>query len=107
MTDQMDLSQKHHRILQALIMEHIPNVEVWAYSSRVNGQSHAGSDLDLALRAPGLEMIPVERLADFTDAVYESTIPFLVEVRDWIQLPASFHREIERNYVPLYIPADA
>ena len=31
----------------------------------------------------------------------ESTIPFLVEARDWSRLPESFHREIERDYVVL------
>ncbi|MFN5236631.1 MAG: nucleotidyltransferase domain-containing protein [Bacteroidota bacterium] len=27
--------------------------EVWAYGSRVNGDAHEGSDLDLVIRTPG------------------------------------------------------
>ena len=36
---------------------------------------------------------------DFEEAVLESTIPFLVEARDWARLPERFHLEIEREYV--------
>lgn len=76
-------------------------VEVWAYGSRVNGRSHGGSDLDLVLRGPGLEKIPLDRWRDFEEAVRESNIPFLVEARDWARLPGRFRREIEREYVVL------
>ncbi len=87
-----------------MLREHLPDVEVWAYGSRVNGLGHDGSDLDLVLRGPGLEKIPLERLMDFEEAVRESTIPFLVEARDWARLPERFHREIEREYVVLMQP---
>lgn len=72
---------------------------MWAYGSRVNGRGHEGSDLDLVLRGARLEKIPIGRLMDFKEAVRESTIPFLVEARDWARLPEWFHREIEREYV--------
>ena len=76
-------------------------MEVWAYGSRISGQSHEGSDLDLVLRRPGLTKIELSRLSDFEEALRESTIPFLVEARDWARLPQSFHREIERDHVVL------
>ena len=101
MTDRLHLSPGHRRMLEELLRRHLPGVEVWAYGSRVNGRSHEGSDLDLVLRAPELAEIPVARLEDFADAMRESTIPFLVEARDWARLPESFHREIERKYVKL------
>ena len=102
--DRLHLSATHRRVLEALLREHLPDVEVWACGSRVNGRSHTGSDLDLVLRGPGLEEIPAEQLADFADAVRESTIPFLVEARDWARLPQSFHLEIERDHVALGTP---
>ena len=46
MADGLHLSTRHGRVLQALLREHLPGVEVWAYGSRVNGRSHDGSDLD-------------------------------------------------------------
>ena len=101
MTDHINLLPRHREQLERFFREHLPNVEIWAYGSRVNGRSHAGSDLDLVLRGPGLERIPAECLTAFRNAVRESRIPFLVEARDWSRLPNSFHNEIEKNYVVL------
>ena len=101
MTDRLHLLPRHRRLLEALLHKHLPEVEVWAYGSRVNGRSHDGSDLDLVLRGPGLNKIPIDSLVDFEEAVRESTIPFLVEARDWARLPERFHREIGRDYVVL------
>ena len=101
MSNRLLLSPKHQRILEALLREHMPDVEVWAYGSRVNGRGHEGSDLDLVLRGSGLRQIPLDQLVDFEDAVRESNIPFLVEARDWARLPERFHREIEGRYVVL------
>ena len=101
MTERLHLSPKHRAVVEALLREHLPGVEVWAYGSRVNGRSHDGSDLDLVLRGPGLQEIPIDQLGDFAEAVRDSTIPFLVEARDWTWLPERFHREIERGYVVL------
>ena len=92
---------RHRAQIEALLREHLPDVEVWAYGSRVSGDSHDGSDLDLVLRAPGLDKVPMGPLFDLWDALRESTIPFLVEARDWARLPESFHGEIERDYVVL------
>lgn len=99
MTERLHLRPRHRAKLESLLREHLPDVEVWAYGSRVNGQSHDGSDLDLVLRGPGLEKVDVSVLDDFTQALHDSTIPFLVEARDWARLPERFHREIERKYV--------
>ena len=101
MADRLHLLPKHRRALEALLRKHLPDVEVWAYGSRVNGRSHDGSDLDLVLRGLGLKEIPSDQLGNFEEAVRESNIPFLVEARDWARLPERFHREIERDHVVL------
>ena len=101
MPDRLHLSREHRSRIEKLLGEHFPDVEAWAYGSRINGRSHGGSDLDLVLRAPGLQKIPTSQLTEFKAAIYESTIPFFVEARDWARLPPSFHREIERNHVVL------
>ena len=101
MTARLDLKPRHRKQLEALLAEHLPGVEVWAYGSRVSGMSHEGSDLDIALRGPGLEPIPAGKLSKLTDALRESTLPFLVEAHDWARLPPSFQKEIKRSYVSL------
>ncbi len=98
MTDRLSLSPRHRRLVEELLREHVPNAEVWAYGSRVNGKSHEGSDLDLVVRGPALEPLGVEFI-DLVEAFRESNIPILVQAHDWANLPESFHREIERDYV--------
>ena len=101
MADRLHLSPKHRAEIDALLLKHLPDVDVWVYGSRVTGRSHDGSDLDLVLRAPGLKKIPVDALEDLADSIRESAIPFLVEAHDWARLPSRFHREIERDHVVL------
>lgn len=101
MTDRLDLSPKHRAILEEIIVKHLPDIDVWAYGSRVNGQSHESSDLDLVLRGPGLKEIQFDVLRNFKAAVRECSIPILVEARDWARIPERFQREIERGYIVL------
>ena len=103
-TDGLHLLPRHRAKLEELLDEHLPDVEVWAYGSRVTGESHDASDLDLVLRGPALARIDTGRLAEFEEAVTESTIPFLVEARDWARLPQSFHRTVERQYFVIRKP---
>ena len=100
-TGRLHLKPRHRAVIEGLLKKHLPGVEVWAYGSRVNGRSHDGSDLDLVLRGPDLATIDASRRIDFTEALRDSTIPFLVEAHDWADLPERFHREIERDRVVL------
>ena len=52
MTDRLDLPRRYRERLQELLKDHVPDAEVWAYGSRVNGESHEASDLDLVIRGP-------------------------------------------------------
>ena len=98
MTERLDLPRRYREQLEALLREHVPGVDVWAYGSRVSGDSHEGSDLDLVLRSPTLEPLGAEYL-DLVEALETSNIPILVQVHDWTRLPRSFHHEISRDYV--------
>jgi predicted nucleotidyltransferase len=77
-------------------------VEVWAYGSRVNGAAHEGSDLDLVIRSKDLAPLPMELFTALCEQIRESNIPILVELRDWAQLPTSFHENIKRQYEILF-----
>ena len=101
MTDRLDLPDRYRSQVEALLAEHVPEAEVWAYGSRVNGQSHDASNLDLVLRGPNLERIPADQLADLADALEESNIPILVQAHDWARLPTTFHAEIKGEYVEI------
>ncbi len=104
MADRLALPRRYRDQLEALLREHVPGVEVWAYGSRVNGESHDGSDLDLVLRGSALEALD-GGFYDLLEAIEKSNIPFLVQVHDWAMLPESFHREIKRDYVVVQLGA--
>ena len=101
MTERLHLASRHKEMLVELLRRHVPEAEVWVYGSRVNGRSHDASDLDIVLRVPENDRIPVRRLSALMDALSDSNIPFLVDVRDWSRLPDTFRREIERAYIVL------
>ena len=101
MTERLDLPRRYREQIEALLREHVPGVEVWAYGSRVNGRSHEGSDLDLVLRGPDLQQIDSGMFLDLVEALEESNVPIIVQAHDWARLPERFHREIERKYVVL------
>lgn len=101
MTDDLHLLPRHRRMVEGLARQHLPGIEVWAYGSRVNGESHDASDLDLVLRGPGLAEIPTSQFVRFREALTDSTLPFLVDVHDWARLPEPFQRQIECAYVVL------
>ena len=106
MTDRLALPRRYRDQIEALLREHVLGVEVWAYGSRVNGESHEGSDLDLVLRGPALE--PLDGgIHDLLEAIEKSNIPILIQAHDWACLPESFHREIEKSYVVVQMSARA
>ncbi len=98
MTDRLALAPRHRAMLEVLLREHVPSAEVWAYGSRVNGAAHDASDLDLAVRGPGLQPLGDSFYA-LLEALEQSNLPILVQAHDWARLPDSFRREIERDYV--------
>ena len=101
MAGQLRLSERHRREIASLLRRYVPDAEVWAYGSRVDGRSHDGSDLDLVLRGTDGKALPFAQITRLKDALRDSNIPFLVEARDWARLPENFQREIERMHVVL------
>ena len=104
MDDRLHLPDRFRRQVEDILRQYLPHAEVWVYGSRVNGTSHEASDLDLVLRGPDLQPIPVVALEALREAFRESNIPIIVDAHDWSRLPESFHREIARSYVSLLEP---
>ncbi len=95
----LDLRPQHLAMLRALLQQHLPQAEVWAYGSRVNGNGHDASDLDLVVRQPADLKQETPALWEAKEALVESNLPIRMDVVDWAYIPDSFHREIERAYV--------
>lgn len=95
----LDLPEKYLLQVKALLRAQVPQAEVWAYGSRVNGDGHEASDLDLVLRNPRDPHLATGALGDLKEAFIESNLSIRVDVMDWARIPESFHREIERAHV--------
>ena len=93
--------------MQELLAQHTPHSQAWAYGSRVARRAHEGSDLDLVLRDPANPLRRTAGLHALRDALSDSSLPILVDVHDWADLPAAFRLEIERYHLELPFPAAA
>jgi predicted nucleotidyltransferase len=97
----LQLTPSQLATLQGLLARHTPHAQAWAYGSRVTGGAHEGSDLDLVLRRADDLSRHMEGLDTLREALRDSSLPILVDVHDWAELPVSFRHEIERNHLEL------
>jgi len=99
----LDIREKDHKTLCNIAKEcfKIP-IEIWAYGSRVNGDAHDASDLDLVIRTIDLAPLDFRELFNFQEQLQESNIPILVQVMDWNRIPESFHLNILKKYEVVY-----
>ena len=100
-TPLLKLHERHRAMLDILLATYVPAAEVWAYGSRVTGEAHDGSDLDIVLRNPNDLEQTVAARSELLAAIESSTIPILVDVGDWATLPAWLRTDIERMHVVL------
>jgi predicted nucleotidyltransferase len=99
----LDMQPQHLSLLRELLHRYLPQAEVWAYGSRVNGDGHEASDLDLVVRQPANLKQETSALREAKEALVESNLPIRVDMVDWAHIPESFHREIEQAYVVVQV----
>jgi predicted nucleotidyltransferase len=102
----LELPQRHRQTLLALLAQYVPQADVWAFGSRVTGKAHEGSDIDLVVRQPLHPETTTTDLSPLRLALQESSLPVLVDVHDWADLPPSFRDEISRQYMVIRRPGD-
>jgi predicted nucleotidyltransferase len=77
-------------------------IKILAYGSRVNGDSHDTSDLDLVIKPQGLKPVNLEEINRFREKLQDSTIPIIVQVMDWSRIPDSFKVNIQKRNEVLF-----
>jgi uncharacterized protein len=95
----LDLPLEQLKMVQAILQEHIPEFEVWAFGSRIKGTVKIYSDLDLVIR--GQTRLPARRRNLLEEAFQESTLPIRVDLLEWCEISSSFQKVIEKAYVVL------
>ena len=98
----LTLNPRYLNIVLALIRQYLPQAQIWAYGSRVNGDCHDASDLDLVVRNPAALEQSLPALFDFQEALVTSNLPIRTDIVDWAQIPLSFQQEIERGYAEIW-----
>jgi type I restriction enzyme S subunit len=93
----LDVSPTHLEIVRAILRNHVPDLEVFAFGSRVQGTARRYSDLDLAVmtQAPLCFAVLGALQEDFS----ASDLPFRVDILDWAATQDSFRRVIERDRI--------
>lgn len=98
-TPLIDIRPDHWEIVQRILQEHVPNLEVWAFGSRAKWNAKAFSDLDLAIITD--EPLPLDTSAALSEAFSDSDLPWKVDVVDWASVGDGFKQVIERDKVVL------
>ena len=93
------IKPQYLKMLTDIFDEYCPRAEIWAYGSRINGQAHDGSDLDLVVKTFNTNDIKAFQLKEI---ISNSNIPFLVDIQEFDNLPKSFQEEILKNYIVIY-----
>lgn len=95
----LHLPEPYLEQVRAILRQHLPNAEVWAYGSRVKGDHYDASDLDLVARLPAHQERGFMALADVREAFSDSSLPLIVQIVDWNAIPQAFREEILAGYV--------
>ena len=91
------------RTIQAVLEQHIPHLEVWAFGSRARGTPKPYSDLDLAL--VGDQPVGLPTLAALAESFVESDLPFKVDLVDWASTSPAFRSIIAQTKVVIRRPS--
>ncbi|NDP60137.1 MAG: nucleotidyltransferase domain-containing protein [Oxalobacteraceae bacterium] len=97
----LNLLPRYLGMLQDILEKVAPEAQVWAFGSRVTGQGHDASDIDLVMRDPRDLQHETRQTSALLEALVDSNLPLRVDVVDWARIPDEFRQEIERAYVVL------
>lgn len=93
------IKPEYLKMLTDIFDKYCPNAEIWAYGSRIKGEAHDGSDLDLVVKNFNSQNANLFKLREL---ISDSNVPFLVDINEYNLLPKSFQEEIEKDYIIIY-----
>ena len=98
----IDLPENLLTQVKAILKQHVPEVEIWVFGSRVTGTAKDYSDLDLVVL--GKEKLPQKQYYQLQEAFQESELPIRIDVLDWHRITPEFRKNIKKNYEVLFLP---
>lgn len=97
--DRLFIKPQYLQILLDVFKNYCPNAEIWAYGSRINGEAHEASDLDLVVKSFNDEN---KSLSVLKELINDSDIPIIVDILEFDKIPLSFQKEIEKDYISIF-----
>jgi predicted nucleotidyltransferase len=94
----LQMTEAQAQSLLAMLARYLPQLQVWAFGSRVKGTARASSDLDLVLFAEDADK---PQLALLREALEESQLPFAVDTLVWKDISPEFQTHIASKFIEL------
>jgi predicted nucleotidyltransferase len=92
----IDLSVDQLNCVKSILIRVIPGKTVWAFGSRVKGNSKKFSDLDLVIHSN--QVLEACILFELKEAFSDSDLPFKIDIVEWVSLSPAFRKLIEEKY---------
>ena len=89
----IDLEDKYVEFIKTTILSVLPDVEIFIFGSRTQGNARKYSDVDIALKGD----IPFECLLKIRALFENSTFPYKVDIIDLKSLTPDFFKIIEKD----------
>ena len=93
----LEIRPDHLKIVEGILKKHLPDREVWAFGSRVNGTAKETSDLDLVVI--GENSLDFQTLGALRDDFSESNLPYKVDLVDWAKIGETFREIIRKDKI--------
>lgn len=96
----MLLREKDLMQLQTIFAKIDADFSVFLFGSRLTNSAHEGSDIDLTLVSE--KPLEYEMVNKIKDMIQKSSIPVLVEINRFSDLPAWLQNDILKNHIEIY-----
>ena len=95
----LNLKDEYLKILTDIFSSYCPDAEIWAYGSRVNGDCHDASDLDMVVKSFNDENCNISTLKEL---ICNSNIPILTDILLFDDISKAMQNEILKKYIVIY-----
>jgi len=92
----IDVEAIEWEIIKNILSQIIPERQVWAFGSRVNGNKKEFSDLDIVVL--GEKTLAPEKEADLHNAFINSDLPFKIDIVVWSRTTDQFKSIINQSH---------
>jgi len=89
------VTEQQKKKILTILERYVPDAEVWAFGSRVDGNPKTYSDLDLLV--VGKDKMSINSMGELREAFQESDLPFRVDLVDWHRISPEFRSLIEQK----------